>query len=145
MSLKPLRFPNIFRSRRSPASSVSTQSPVAINVPVNHQKTRDMGETAIQAVKESLKVVVSISTTFPPLQSAAAGLVEIFDRIDVSLLSSNSVSIMSKRVLQAIKNVQIESKRLREQTEMLRKILEDYQSELPAGSNLKDRLDGLHR
>ena len=56
-----------------------------------------MGETAIQVVKESLKVVVLISNTFPPLQSAAAGLVEIFNRIDVSLLSSSFVSIMSKR------------------------------------------------
>ena len=143
MSLKPLRFPNIFRSCRSPASSGSTQSPVAINVPIN--QIRDMGETAIQVVKESLKVVVLISSTFPPLQSAAAGLVEIFNRIDVSLLSSNFVSIMSKRVLQAMKDVQIESERLDEQIGMLRKMLEAYQSGLPTGSNLKDRLDGLRR
>ena len=96
MPLKPLRFPNIFRSRRSPASSVSTQSPVGTNVPVNHQKTRDMGETAIQVVKASLKVVVLISNTFPPLHLAAVGLLEIFNRIDVSLLSSGFVIIMSK-------------------------------------------------
>ena len=144
MFLKPLRFPNIFRTR-SPASSVSTQSPVAINVPVDRQKTRDMGEAAVQVVKESLKVVVLISTSFPPLQSAAAGLVAIFDCIDVSLLSSSFVSIMSKRVLQVINDVQIESKRLHEQIEMLRKMLEAYQSGLPAGRHLKDRLDGLHR
>ena len=144
MPLKPLRFPNIFRSRRSPALSVPTQSPI-INVPVNHQKTRDMGETAIQVVKESFKVIVLISNTFPPLQSAAAGLVEIFNRIDVSLLSSSFVTIMSKRVLLAIKDVQIESKRLHEQIEILRRMLEAYQSGLPTGSNLKDRLDGLRR
>ena len=104
-----------------------------------------MGEAAVQVVKESLKVVVLISTSFPPLQSAAAGLVAIFDRIDVSLLSSSFVSIMSKRVLQVINDVQIESKRLHEQIEILRKMLEAYQSGLPAGSNLKERLDGSQR
>ena len=48
-------------------------------------------------------------------------------------------------ILQAMKDVEIESKRLHEQIEMLREIFETYQSGLPAGSNSKDRLDGLHR
>ena len=73
-----------------------------------------MGGTAFQVVKGSLKIVVLISNTFPPLQLAAAGLVQIFDRIDVSLLFSSLVSITSKRVLQAIKDVQVEFKRLYE-------------------------------
>ena len=92
MSLKPRRFFNILRNR-SPASesSVSTRSPAPIDVPVNHQKTRDIGKTAIQVVKESLKVVVLFSDTLPPLKSTAAGLVDILDRIDVSLLSSTAV------------------------------------------------------
>ena len=85
MSLKPQRFRNIFRNR-SPASESS--------VPVDHQKTRDIGKTAIQVVKESLKVVVLVSDTFPPLKSAAAGLVDILDRINVSLLSFSFVSII---------------------------------------------------
>ena len=95
MSLKPQRFRNIF-CNRSPASesSVSTRSPAPIDVPVNHQKTRDIGKTAIQVVKESLKVVVLVSDTFPPLKSAAAGLVDILDRINVSLLSFSFVSII---------------------------------------------------
>ena len=63
--------------------------PAPINVPVNHQNTGNMGETAIEVVKESLKLVARISDAFPPLKTTAAGLVEIFDRIDVSLLSSS--------------------------------------------------------
>lgn len=47
--------------------------------------------------------------------------------------------------MQAVKDVQIESKRLQEQVEKLEKILQAYQSELLVGSHLKDRLDGLHR
>ena len=47
--------------------------------------------------------------------------------------------------MQAVKEVQIESKQLHEQVEKLGKILEAYQSESLAGSHLKDRLDGLHR
>jgi len=116
MFLKPQRFRNFFRNR-SPASESS--------VPVNHQKTRDIGKTAIQVVKESLKVVVLFSDTFPPLKSTAAGLVDILDRIDTA------------------KDVQNESKQLHVHIKKLKIMLEAAQS----GSNfeLKDRLDGLHR
>ena len=65
-----------------------------INVPVNHQKTSNIGETSIQVVKESLKIVARMSDSFPPLKTVATGLVEIFDRIDVSLLSSKSINMM---------------------------------------------------
>ena len=47
--------------------------------------------------------------------------------------------------MQAVNDVQIESEQLHEQVKKLGKILEAYQSESLAGSNLKDRLDGLHR
>ena len=70
--------------------------PSPINfVPVNHQKTGKsaMTETVITAVRESLNVVARISAAFPPLQTVAGGLVEIFDRIDASLFSSNSVIV----------------------------------------------------
>ena len=61
----------------------------------NHQKTgkSTMAETVITAVRESLNVVARISAAFPPLQTVAGGLVEIFDRIDASLFSSNSVIV----------------------------------------------------
>ena len=66
---------------------------------VNHQKTSDIGETAIQVVKESLNIVARMSDAFPPLKTVATGLVEIFDRIDVSLLFSNFMSMMRKPVM----------------------------------------------
>ena len=47
--------------------------------------------------------------------------------------------------MQAVKDVQIESKRLHEQVEKLEKILEAYENKLLVGSHLKDRLDGLYR
>ena len=52
--------------------------------------------------------------------------------------------------MQAVKDIQNESKQLHEQVKKLEQILEAYQSkayqsESLAGSNLKDRLDGLHR
>jgi hypothetical protein len=70
------------------------QSPINF-VPVNHQKTgkSTMAETVITAVRESLNVVAQISAAFPPLQTVAGGLVAIFDRIDASLFSSNSVIV----------------------------------------------------
>ena len=73
------------------SSSTPNRSPPPA---VNHQKTSDVGETAIQLVKESLKIVARISDVFPPLKTVATGLVEIFDRIDVSLLSSNFINNM---------------------------------------------------
>ena len=47
--------------------------------------------------------------------------------------------------MQAVKGVKIESKHLHEQVEKLAKMVEAYQNESPASSNLMDRLDGLHR
>ena len=47
--------------------------------------------------------------------------------------------------MQAVNDVQIQSKQLHEQVEKLERILEAYQSESLAGSHLKDRLDGLYR
>ena len=77
-------------------SSCSTpdRPPPPIIVPVNHQKTGNLGETAIQVVKESLKIVARMSDIFPPLKTVATGLVEIFDRIDVSLLYSNFINMI---------------------------------------------------
>ena len=74
--------------------STPDRPPPPINMPDNHQKTNNMGETAIQVVKESLKIVARMSDLFPPLKTAATGLVEIFDRIDVSLISSNFINMM---------------------------------------------------
>ena len=74
--------------------STPGRPPPPIIVPVNHQKTGNIGETAIQVVKESLKVVARMSDVFPPLKTAATGLVEIFDRIDVSLLYSNFINMI---------------------------------------------------
>ena len=65
-----------------------------IIVPVNRQKNSNIKETAIQVVKESLKIVARMSDLFPPLKTTATGLVEIFDRIDVSLLSSDFINMM---------------------------------------------------
>jgi hypothetical protein len=76
------------------SSSTPDRPPSLINVPVNHQKTGNIGETAIQVVKESIKIVASFSTAFPPLKMTASALVEIFDRIDVSILSSNFINMM---------------------------------------------------
>ena len=47
--------------------------------------------------------------------------------------------------MQAVNDVQIQSKQLHEQVEKLERILEAYQSESLAGSHLKDHLDGLYR
>ena len=69
-------------------------SPPPIIVPVNDEKTGNIGETAIQVVKESLKIVARTSDIFPPLKTVATGLVEIFDRIDVSLLYSNFINMI---------------------------------------------------
>ena len=74
--------------------STPDRPPPPIIAPVNHQKTSNIGETAIQVVKESLRIVARTSDAFPPLKTTAAGLVEIFDRIDVSLLYSNSINMM---------------------------------------------------
>jgi len=67
-------------------------SPILNFVPVNHRKT-GKSTTVITAVRESLNVVARIGAAFPPLQTVAGGLVEIFDRIDASLFSSNSVIV----------------------------------------------------
>ena len=74
--------------------STPDRPPPPIIVPVNHQKAGNIGETAIQVVKESLKIVARMSDAFPPLKTVATGLVEIFDRIDVSLLSSDLINMM---------------------------------------------------
>ena len=74
--------------------STPGRPPPPIIVPVNHQKTSDIGETAIQVVKESFRIVARISDVFPPLKTVATGFVEIFDRIDVSLLSSDFINMM---------------------------------------------------
>ena len=79
--------------------STPDRPPPPINVPVNHQKTSNIGETAIQVVKESLNIVARMSDAFPPMKTVATGLVEIFDRIDVSLLFSNFMSMMRKPVM----------------------------------------------
>ena len=76
------------------SSSTLDRPPSLINVPVNHQKTGNIGETAIQVVKESIKIIARLSDAFPPLKATASGLVEIFDRIDVSLLSSIFINMM---------------------------------------------------
>ena len=68
-------------------SCSTDRPPLHSNMTADHQKTGDIGETAFQVVKESLKAVARVSGVFPPLQSTAAGLVEIFDRMDVSILS----------------------------------------------------------
>ena len=68
-------------------SRSTNRSPPPINATADHQKTGDIGETALQVVKESLKVVARVSDAFPSLKTTAAGIVEIFDRIDVSVLS----------------------------------------------------------
>ena len=88
---QPNKDPADLGSRSSP-----DRPPAPINVPINHQNAGNMGETAIEVVKESLKLVARISDVFPPLKTAAAGLVEIFDRIDVSLLSSSFFDMMLK-------------------------------------------------
>jgi hypothetical protein len=54
---------------------------------INTYKGPGKGAIAKRTVKEVLKVVVGVSDAFPPLKSAAAGLLEIFDRYDVCLLS----------------------------------------------------------
>ena len=74
--------------------STPDRPPPPINVPVNHQKTSNIGETAIQLVKESLRIVARTTDAYPPLKTTAALLVEIFDRIDVSLLSSDLINMM---------------------------------------------------
>ena len=68
-------------------SCSTDRPPLPSNMTADHQKTGDIGETAFQVVKESLKAVARVSGVFPPLQTTAAGLVEIFDRMDVSILS----------------------------------------------------------
>ena len=87
----------------NPGSPNSLDRPLApTSMSVNHQKTGNTGklemgqmaETAIVVVKESLKLVARISDAFPPLKTVVGGLVEIFDRIDVSLLSSNFINVV---------------------------------------------------
>ena len=73
--------------------STPDRPPPPINVPVNHQKASNIEETAIQVVKESLRIVARMSDAFPPLKTVATGLVEIFDRIDFSLPSSNFINM----------------------------------------------------
>ena len=74
--------------------STPDRPPPPIIVPVNHQMTGNVGETAMQVVKESLNIVARMSDIFPPLKTVATGLVEIFDRIDVSLLYSNFINMI---------------------------------------------------
>ena len=74
--------------------STPDRPPPPIIVPVNHQKTGNIVKAAIQVVKESLKTVARMSDVFPPLKTVATGLVEIFDRIDVSLLHSNFINMI---------------------------------------------------
>ena len=87
----------------NPGSRNSLDRPLApTTMSVNRQKTGNTGklemgelaETAIVVVKESLKLVARMSDAFPPLKTVAGGLVEIFDRIDVSLLSSNFINVV---------------------------------------------------
>ena len=68
-------------------SRSTDRPPPPINMTADRQKTGGIGETAFQVVKESLKVVACVSDPFPPLKATAAGIVEIFDRIEVSVLS----------------------------------------------------------
>ena len=79
----------VLDSCRTPDRPVSP-----IIVPVNDQKTGNIGETAIQVVKESIKILARTTDAFPPLKTTAGLLVEIFDRIDVSLLSSDLINMM---------------------------------------------------
>lgn len=97
----------VFRPRSpstSAQSDVSVNSRPPFNVPVSHEMTgkSTMGATAITVVKESLQIVAPISGAFPPLQTVAQGLVEIFDRIN------------------AVKDVQIEAGSLQEWVEKLK-------------------------
>ena len=74
--------------------STPDRSLAPIIVPVNHKKTRNIGKTAIQIVKELLRIAARTSDAFPPLKTTAALLVEIFDHMDVSLLSSNFINMI---------------------------------------------------
>ena len=54
---------------------------------IDTRKSAGKGTIAKQTVKEVLRVVVGVSDAFPPLKSAAAGLLEIFERYDVCHLT----------------------------------------------------------
>jgi len=69
--------------------------------------------------------VVRVTDVFPPLKSTAAGLLEVFERID------------------AVKDVQHEFQHLNEQFLKLVTMLNSYQGAL--SPEAKDRLDGLSR
>lgn len=86
----------VHSSQDEPSSIHATRSspPSPINVPIDHQDTGGRGKIAIQVVKESLKLVARISDVFPPLKTTVAGLVEIFDRIDVSPPPSKFLNIV---------------------------------------------------
>ena len=86
-SLSAVSRPTAQSNWRVFGSHSTNHLPPPINTTADHQKTGDIGETAFQVVKESLKAVARVSSACAPLQTTAAGLVEIFDRIDVSVLS----------------------------------------------------------
>lgn len=55
-----------------------------IDPPIPKSKGPGKGAIAKHTIKEVLRVVVGVSSAFPPLKLAATGLLEIFERYDVS-------------------------------------------------------------
>lgn len=61
------------------------QAENAYQLLVPHEEQESYGISAVRTVKEMVMIVKEVSDVFPPLKSAAAGLLLVLERIEVSI------------------------------------------------------------